>query len=36
MAKVHVMFHYERALPRTNTFVNNQTTLSLRAQANEV
>jgi len=36
MAKVHVMFHIERALPRTNTFVNNQTTLSLQAQANEV
>jgi len=29
MAKVHVMFHYERALPETNSFVNNQTTLSL-------
>jgi len=36
MAKVHVMFHYECALPQTNTFVNNQTTLSLQAQANEV
>jgi len=30
------MFHYERALPRTNTFVNNQTTLSLQVQTNEV
>ena len=36
MAKIHVMFHYERALPQTNTFVNNQTTLSLQTQANEV
>jgi len=31
-----VMFHYECALPQTNTFVNNQTTLLLQAQANEV
>ena len=36
MAKVNVMFHYERALPQTNPFVNNQKTLSLQAQANEV
>ena len=36
MATVHVMFHYERALPRTNTFVNSQTTFSLQAQTNEV
>jgi len=36
IATVHVMFHYERALPRTNTFVNNQTTLSLQVQTNEV
>jgi len=36
MAKVHVMFHYECALPQTNTFVNNQTTVLLQAQANEV
>jgi len=33
MAKVHVMFHYECALPQTNTFVNDQTTLLLQAQA---
>jgi len=36
MAKVHVMFHYKCALPQTNTFVNNQTTLLLQARANEV
>jgi len=36
MAKVHVMFHYECALTQTNTFGNDQTTLLLQAQANEV